>query len=116
MFLKAPFLLPSDLLPTSRPQLGRRFVAIFWEPCIEGDDASHDHHSNHVCGLCDNWPLDDLVRRPEARGWLDENGIRLGSSDEEARHWLVVDVRTREIYAAPSDVALTVLLRQKLPE
>jgi hypothetical protein len=113
MLLKAPFLLPPDLRPRFRPQLGRRFVAIFWEP-VEGEKDSHEE--GHACGLCDNWPLDELVRRPEVKAWLDENGIHLGNSDEEARHWLVVDVQTREVYAVPSDDALTILLRQSLPE
>jgi hypothetical protein len=47
---------------------------------------------------------------------LDENGINLGSSDEAAQHWLVVDVQTGQVYAAPRREAYWILLHQQLPE
>ena len=65
--------------------------------------------------MCDGWKYLDLVRRPDVRRWLDENGIRLGSSDGAAEHWLVVDAATGEVLAAPRREARTILLDQQLP-
>jgi hypothetical protein len=56
------------------------------------------------------------VRRADVRRWLDENGIHLGSSDEVAQHWLVVDAGTSKVFAAPRPEAHSILLDQRLPE
>ncbi len=114
MILKAPFRLPSSFLPAFGYQGGRRFVALFWEPC--GDEACYHDGQNYACGSCDNWLFLDFIRRPDVRRWLDENGIHLGSSDETAQHWLIVDASTDNLYAAPRQDARAILLRQELSE
>ena len=114
MTLKAPFTLPLGFLPAFGYRGGRRFVALFWEPC--GDEACYDDGESYACGLCDNWLYLDFVRRPEVRRWLDDNDINLGNSDEAATHWLVVDALTGDIYAAPCSEALRIVRTQSTPE
>jgi hypothetical protein len=58
----------------------------------------------------------DFVRRPDVRQWLDANDINLGSSEEAARHWLIVDGGSGEVYAAPRQEARASLLRHDLSE
>ncbi len=113
MLLKAPFLLSPDFLAHFGYRSGRRLVALFWEPC--GDEACYDDGQSYACGLCNNWLYLDFVRRPEVRLWLNENGIRLGSSDKAAEHWLIVDAVTREVHAAPCDEARPLLRLQSFP-
>ena len=114
MILKAPFRLPSSFLPAFGYQSGRKFVALFWEPC--GDEACYHDGKSYACGSCDNWLFLDFIRQPDVRRWLDENGIHLGSSDETAQHWLIVDALTGDLYAAPRQDARVILLRQALSE
>ncbi len=113
MTLKAPFLLPPDFLAAFGYPGRRRFVALYWEPC--GDEACYDDGVSSACGLCDNWAYLGLVHRPDVWRWLDENAIHLGNSDEPARHRLVVDAGTGEVYAAPRQEALSILHQQHLP-
>jgi hypothetical protein len=108
--LKAPLTLPPGFLPAFGYHGGRRFVALFWEPC--GDEACYDDGQSYACGLCDNWLFLDFMRRPTVRAWLDENGLNLGNSDEAALHWLIVDSETGEVYAAPCADAHATLRRQ----
>jgi hypothetical protein len=99
--------------PCAAPD-GRHFVALCWEPA--GDEACFHDGENHACGCCDNWLYLDFVRRGDVRRRLDENGIHLGNSDEPARHWLIVDANSGEVYAAPRREASSILLHQWLPE
>jgi hypothetical protein len=112
VILKAPFRLPPDFLTAFGYHAGRRFVALFWEP--SGDEACYDDGQSYACGCCDNGLYLDFLRRTDVRPWLDDNGIHLGSSDEPARHWLIVDGGTGEVYAAPCPEARSILLRQGL--
>jgi hypothetical protein len=112
MMLKSPFRVTPDFLTRFGYRGGRRFVALFWEPC--GDEACYDDGISYACGLCDNRLYLAFIRRPEVQRWLDENGIHLGSSDETARHWLVVDAGTGEVYATHRHDARATLLRQRL--
>lgn len=114
MILKAPFRLPSSFLLAFGYQSGRRFVALFWEPC--GDEACYHDGQNYACGSCDNWLFLDFIRRPDVLCWLDENGIHLGSSEETAQHWLIVDALTDDLYAAPRQDARAILVGQELSE
>src|SRR4051794_27277152 len=113
MLLRAPFSLSADFLPAFGYRGGRRLVGLYWEPC--GDEACYDDGVSSACGLCDNWLYLGFIRQPQVSRWLDENGINLGSSDEAAQHWLVVDVQTGQVYAAPRREACAVLRRQQLP-
>jgi hypothetical protein len=112
MTVKAPFRLPPGFLASFGHHGGRRFVALFWEP--SGDEACYDDGRSYACGCCNNWMFLDFLRRPEVRLWLDGNGFNLGSSDEPATHWLVVDGGNGEVYAAPRQDARAILLRQSL--
>jgi hypothetical protein len=114
VILKAPFRLPPGFLPAFRYRGGRRFVALFWEPC--GDEACYDDGQSYACGCCDNWLYLGFIRRPDVQRWLDENGIHLGNSDETALHWLVVDAGSSEVYVASRQEARAILLRQDLSE
>src|SRR3954471_3195242 len=112
MLVKAPFRLPAVFFAPFGSRYARRFVALFWEPC--GDEACYDDGISYACGLSDNRLYLAFIRRPEVRSWLDENGIHLGSSDETAQHWLVVDAGTAEVFATPRHEARATLLRQRL--
>ena len=113
MMHKAPFLIPPSFLPAFGYDRGRRLVALFWEPC--GDEACYDDGQSYACGLCDNWLYLGFGHRPDVQGWLDENGIHLGNSDESARHWLVADAQTGEVYVAPAGEARLAVRLQRLP-
>jgi hypothetical protein len=113
MILKAPFRLPTDFLARFGYQGGRQFVALYWEPC--GDEACYDDGISSACGMSDNWLYLAFVRQPDVKPWLDENGIHLGNSDEAARHWMVVDAATNEVYSAPRGEALRILHTQSIP-
>src|ERR1700739_188850 len=97
--LKPPFRLEEGWLRRFGYQGGRRFVALYWEPC--GDEACYDDGEWSGCGMSDNWLFLDFIHQAAVQPWLDDNGIHLGNSDEAARHWLVVDAATSEVYAAP---------------
>ena len=114
MTIKAPFQLPPGFLPAFGYQGGRRFVALYWEPC--GDEACYDDGVSYACGMSDNWLYLRFIRQAEVRRWLDERGLNLGNSDEPATHWLIADAKTGDLYAAPRREALEVVLRQALPE
>ena len=113
MILKAPFRLPTDFLTCFNYQGGRQFVALYWEPC--GDEAAYDDGVSSAIGLSDNWLFLDFIHQADVQRWLDENGIHLGNSDEQARHWLVVDAATCEVYAAPRSEAFRILRTQNIP-
>src|SRR5947209_3300895 len=113
MILKAPFRLPTDLLTRFGYQGGRRFVALYWEPC--GDEAAYDDGVSSAIGMSDNWLFLGFIRQPEVRRWLDEHGINLGNSDEPARHWLVADGQTGDLYAVPTGEACRILRTQSIP-
>jgi hypothetical protein len=114
MTIKAPFQLPPGFLPAFGYREGRRFVALYWEPC--GDEACYDDGVSYACGMSDNWLYLGFIRRPEVRRWLDEQGLNLGNSDEPATHWLIADAVTGDLYAAPRREALEIIRRQALPE
>lgn len=111
--LKAPFRLPQGWLMDFGYPGRRRFVALYWEPC--GDEACYDDGISSACGMSDNWLFLDFMHQRHVHGWLEENRIHLGNSDESAKHWLVADARTGELYAAPRREASSVLLAQQLP-
>lgn len=112
MLVKAPFTLPPDFLHSLGYRGGRRFVAIFWEPC--GDESSYDDGRNSACGMTDNYQYLALVRQLETRAWLEENGIVLGDSERAAEHCLLIDACIGEFYACPWHEAQAHLARQSL--
>jgi hypothetical protein len=113
MTIRAPFQFLPGFLQAFGYRGGRRFVALYWEPC--GDEACYDDGVSYACGMADNWLYLGFIRRPEARRWLDEQGVNLGNSDEPATHWLVADAVTGDLYAAPRREAMEVVCRQQPP-
>jgi hypothetical protein len=111
--LKAPFRLPEVWLTAFGYRHGRRFVALYWEPC--GDEACYDDGVSSACGTSDNWLYLDFIRQPHVRRWLDEHELNLGNSDEAAQHWLVADAMTGELYAAACREAHGIVRAQQLP-
>jgi hypothetical protein len=112
MLLKAPFLLPSDFLARFGYRGGRRFVAIYWEPC--GDESCYDDGQTSACGMTDNWLVLEFLRRPDVAGWVAANALHLGNSEEEARHWLVADGATGEVRAGHWREARQAVVRQEV--
>jgi hypothetical protein len=112
--MKAPFELPPGFLHVFGYRGGRRFVALYWEPC--GDEACYDDGVSYACGMSDNWLFLGFIHRPEVRRWLDEHGLNLGNSDEPATHWLIADALTGDLYVAPRREALEIVRQQELPE
>src|SRR5688572_7882119 len=98
MIRKAPFQLPPGFLVTFGYSYGRRFVALYWEPC--GDEAAFDDGVSSAIGMSDNWLFLGFIRQPDVRRWLDDNTINLGNSDESATHWLIADTLTNDLFAA----------------
>jgi hypothetical protein len=111
--LKAPFRLPEGWLRSFGYSGGRRFVALYWEPC--GDEACYDDGATYACGMSDNWLYLGFIRQQHVYRWLDEHNLNLGNSDEAAQHWLVADALTGDLYAAPSREASAVVRQQQLP-
>jgi hypothetical protein len=110
MLVKAPFTLPADFLRQFRYPGGRRFIGLYWEPC--GDESCYDDGVRSACGMTDNWLFLEFIRRPDVAGWLSENGLCLGNSEDEARHWLVVDGVSGEVYAGHWREARQAVIRQ----
>lgn len=110
--LKAPFRLPDGWLVRFGYRHGRRFVALYWEPC--GDEASYADGVSYACGMSDNWLFLDFIRQQHVRRWLDSNAIHLGSSDEPAQHWLIADSSTGELFAAERREAHAIVRVQQL--
>ncbi len=114
MLLKAPVTLPAGWLEQFGYTGGRRFVAMFWEPC--GDESVFDDGVSSACGMSDNWLYLAFIRKPPLADWLHGKDIRLGDSEREALHWLLVDAQTGDLYAAGRREAASILLDQRLPD
>ena len=71
---------------------GVRWVAFYWEPC--GDEAMFD--DGYCSTDCNWWGFLAFVGHPSVRPWL--AGYNLGSSDDEAIHWLLCDLESRDLY------------------
>jgi hypothetical protein len=69
-----------------------RWVAFYWEPC--GDEAIYD---DGYCSTDCNWGgFLAFTKHPKLSYWL--SGYDLGSSDGEAKHWLLCDLESRDIF------------------
>jgi hypothetical protein len=111
--LKAPFRLPEGWLTAFGYRQARRFVALYWEPC--GDEACYDDGMSSACGMSDNWLYLDFIHQPHVHRWLEEHSLHLGNSDESAKHWLVADALTGELFAASVRQGHAVVRAQELP-
>jgi len=74
-----------------------RWVAFYWEPC--GDEAMYD---DGFCSGDGNWfGFLKFVEHPRVSPWLSD--YELGSSDFEAKHWLLCDLESREVYVGEKE-------------
>lgn len=87
-----------------------RWVGFYWEPA--GDEASFDDGQISVCGA--NWGA-YLGYTQHRAVWPHLALYDFGSSDEPARHWLVLDRCDRKLYAGPWQLASAFLRRQERP-
>lgn len=113
MLLKVPFELPPDFLGRFGYHRGRRFVALYWEPC--GDESCYDDGVADACGLTDNWLFAGFVFRPDVAEWFGRNRLHLGNSEEAATDWLLVDGATGEVYVGPWREVRRTVIWQQLP-
>lgn len=88
-----------------------RFVAVYWE--VAGDEASYDDGQVSLCGA--NWgAFLAYMDHPRIRPWLGDRRWALGSSDEEATHWLCLDRAKSEGYMFTVRAA-RILLKSQWP-
>ncbi len=71
---------------------GFRWVAFFCVPA--GDEAMYD--DGFSSGDCNWWGFLQFTRHPSVAPWLKD--YNLGSSDGGARHWLLCDLESREVF------------------
>ena len=108
-----PFELPADFLRRLGYGHGRRLVGVYWQPA--GDEAVFDDGVLSLAGA-DPWTYLELVRQPRVEAWLDEQQVNLGTSEEPATHWLLVDDWTKLGYVSPAAAARDKLRTQRLEE
>jgi hypothetical protein len=107
-----------ERLPVSAPPVlceavgypGRaRFVAFYWTP----DSDEMMFTDGHISADGNWYAWLTFVQHPEVAVHLDPYDF--GSSDNEAKHWLLIDRETNEIYAGmPKEVCR--MLVQQIPE
>jgi len=69
-----------------------KWVAFYWEPC--GDEAMYD--DGYISGDGNWWGFLSFVKHSSVAPWLAD--YNLGSSDSEAKHWLLCNLESREVY------------------
>jgi len=90
--LQIPVKLPFSFEDALGYPRGFRWVAFFWEPC--GDEAMYD---DGYCSGDGNWHgFLEFTRHPKVAPWL--AGYNLGSSEDEATHWLLCDLESRDVF------------------
>ncbi len=83
-----------------------RYVAFYWTPY--GDEVVYDDGTQSGDGDWQVWLL--YVRHPKIRPFLTQ--LELGSSDTEARHWLLLDCQARFFYCGEVKAVRKFLNRQ----
>jgi hypothetical protein len=83
-----------------------RLVAFYWTPM--GDEAMYDDGVQSGDGEWPAWL--SFVQHPKVEPQL--GPYDLGSSESEARHWLVLDRTARALYALPVRTAAALLHQQ----
>lgn len=92
MIRQIPIKLPWSFEDALGYPRGFRWVAFFWEPC--GDEAMFD---DGYCSTDGNWwGFLQFTRHPSVRRWLTD--CDLGSSENEATHWLLCDLESRDVF------------------
>ncbi|HLV98698.1 MAG TPA: hypothetical protein VKT82_08485 [Ktedonobacterales bacterium] len=102
--------LPVPVPPMLEQALGypgqARLVAFFWSP--RGDEAMHD--DGRCTGVGDWTAYLAFIKHPTVEPHV--RPFDLGSSEEEAQHWLVLDRETRTLSVLPVQQAALLLLQQ----
>jgi hypothetical protein len=109
------FHIPDEFWPAYEYQNDARFVALYWTPY--GDEAmvndgafSGDANWRAYLLLTEHPPnLRAFCETAKMPTWV------LGSSDEEATHWLIVDNHDNSVYLAPAADAARFLIEQWPP-
>jgi hypothetical protein len=91
--VKIPIPAPPELEEALGYEGEARLVAFRWSPV--GDEADFDDGRNSGTGNWDGFLA--LVDHPAVRPHLGDFRHRLGSSDEEATHWLLLDREDRTL-------------------
>lgn len=87
-----------------------RYVGFFWTPC--GDEAMYDDGCVSADGNW--WVYLQVVDNLDRRGSLARH-YSLGSSEEQATHYLLLDRKTRNLYIVPRRPAAVFLQAQHPP-
>jgi hypothetical protein len=114
LLIPAPLPLPPGFLVAFGYRGTRRFLALYWEPC--GDESCYCDGVSTAVGMTDDWLYLDFIRQPHVLRWREEHDLDLGSSDGEAKDWLVVDSSTGKLFAAPRMEAHSIVVRQQLAD
>jgi hypothetical protein len=69
-----------------------RWVAFYWEPA--GDELMYD--DGYMSAEGNWWGFLQFVNHPKVAPWL--SNYNLGSSEEEATHWLLCDLEERDVF------------------
>ena len=90
-----------------------KWVAFYWEP--RGDEAMYD---DSICSGDGNWwGFLQFVGHSSVKPWLSD--CNLGSSDDEASHWLLCNLESRDVYVGEKEEVrtfLTIEARNVLPK
>jgi hypothetical protein len=95
MLMPVPITLPPSFEEAVGYPRGCRWVALYWEPC--GDEAMYD--DGYCSGDGNDWGLLSFIRHPKIAPWL--KGYDIGSSDDEAKDWLLCDLESRALFIGP---------------
>jgi hypothetical protein len=102
------------------PPVGtRRFVMLYWEP--GGDELGWSDGVHGGAGQLRDWAWLEymhgrtpLVSVAALFGWRQNQDVFFGSSDEPARHALVVDALEGYAFVVPMDLAYRVVRQESL--
>jgi hypothetical protein len=104
-----------------RAQQPRRWVALYWEPASDELTWDDGQDSGAGAGQLDPWLWLAFMHDPGSGqgtifAWLSDHAANLGSSEEPATHWLVVDRTENRAYVAPVAVARAIVRTQDLTD
>ena len=113
MMRQIPVTLPQSFEEALGYPRGFKWVAFYWEPC--GDEAMFN---DGFCSADGNWwGYQAFVDHPSVAPWL--SPYDLGSSDGEAKHWLLCDLETRAVYIGEKELVRAFLsdeVKKYVPE
>lgn len=102
---------PRDFLRRLGYRGNVRLLAVLWHRpkecvlCFDGVSFMRASNDNPFIALCER--LDE---------WSKERKVRLKPPRANPTHWLLLDLRTEEAYAARSEIARRAAIDQKYPE